>query len=68
MSIRTNETSSRPAQGVLVARSWGALLLVDRNAWTKTTEVLSRISLVAGVVTAVFTATSYVVSVIRALQ
>jgi protein involved in polysaccharide export with SLBB domain len=46
----------------------GALLFVDRNAWTKTTRVLGNISLVAGVITAVFTATSYVLSVIRALQ
>ena len=46
----------------------GALLFVDRNAWTKTTRVLGNISLVAGVITAVFTATSYVLSVVRALQ
>jgi protein involved in polysaccharide export with SLBB domain len=46
----------------------GSLLFVDKNGWTKTTEVLGNISLVAGVITAVFTATSYVISVVRALQ
>ncbi len=46
----------------------GALLFVDKNGWTKTTVVLGNVSLVAGVITAVFTATSYMLSVIRALQ
>jgi protein involved in polysaccharide export with SLBB domain len=46
----------------------GALLFVDKNGWTKTTQVLGNVSLVAGVLTAVFTATSYMISVVRALQ
>jgi hypothetical protein len=46
----------------------GALVFVDKNGWTKTQEVFSNITVVATFVTAVFTAASYMLSVVRSLQ
>ncbi|MBE3065165.1 MAG: SLBB domain-containing protein [Spirochaetes bacterium] len=45
----------------------GALLFVDRNAWTKTQEVFANITVVATLVTTLVTAITGVISVVRSL-
>lgn len=45
----------------------GALLFVDRNAWTKTQEVFSNITVVATLVTTLVTAITGIISVVKSL-
>ena len=46
----------------------GALLFVDRNTWTKTQKIFGDITVVATLVTTLFTAASYMISVVQSLR